>query len=247
MSERSDRPTVQIEGVVPSSEVRQMLIDQGKPVLLAFSRGKDSIAAWIALKEAGIEIIPFHLIRVPGVKFVEESLQYFEEVFGQHIYRIPHPSMLRQLRKSLFRDPATAALIDAADIPPIVYEDVDDIMRLHYAERTTWVADGVRAVDSIRRRLSMKKTGSIYAKTRKCHPVWDWRVAAIRNAMAEHNIELPIDYELFGRSWDGLQYDFIAPLAERFPDDYEVVKTWFPMVEGVLVRRELEEKYGYTT
>lgn len=238
------RPVVTIEGVTPSADVRQKLIDDGQPVLLAFSRGKDSIAAWIALKEAGVEVIPFHLIRVPGIQFVEDSLQYFEEVFDQRIIRVTHPAMLRFLRQHLYRDPITAALIDAANIPNMPYEAVDDIMRHYYAEPTTWVADGVRAVDSIRRRMSMKKTGSIYWKTQKCHPVWDWRKAAIVNAMEEHNIKLPVDYELFGRSWDGLQYAFTAPLAERFPEDYEVVKSWFPLVEAVFVRRELEVKYG---
>lgn len=237
-----ERPTVSIEGVMPSSEVRAILKETGKPVLLAFSRGKDSIAAWIALREAGIDVIPFHLIRVPGVQFVEESVCYFEEKFDTHIYRVVHPSTLKMLRRHLFRDPITASLIDAINIPNIKYEEVDDFVRNSYAEPTTLVADGVRAVDSIRRRLSMKKTGPIYKG--KVHPVWDWRKQTIRDAMADHGVDLPVDYEWFGRSWDGLQYDYIAPLAVHRPDDYEIVKQWFPLVDAVLLRRELEEKYA---
>lgn len=42
-------------------------------MLLAFSRGKDSIAAWRALRDAGVEVKPFHLYLVPGLAFADES------------------------------------------------------------------------------------------------------------------------------------------------------------------------------
>lgn len=50
----------------------------GGRCLLAFSRGKDSIAAWLELGESGLfpEIVPFHLDGCPGMSFVEGSLRY---------------------------------------------------------------------------------------------------------------------------------------------------------------------------
>ena len=54
----------------------------GDTILLAFSRGKDSIAAWLALRDSKLfkRIIPVYLYLVPGLKFEEESLKYFEDV-----------------------------------------------------------------------------------------------------------------------------------------------------------------------
>jgi hypothetical protein len=45
----------------------------GDKTLLAFSRGKDSIATALALRDK-IEVIPFHYDDLPGLEFIEESL-----------------------------------------------------------------------------------------------------------------------------------------------------------------------------
>jgi hypothetical protein len=50
----------------------------GDKTLLAFSRGKDSIAVALALRD-DIEVIPFHYDDLPGLEFVEESLAYYEK------------------------------------------------------------------------------------------------------------------------------------------------------------------------
>jgi hypothetical protein len=46
--------------------------------LLAFSRGKDSIATALAPR-GRIDVVPFTYIHVPGLSFVEESLAYYEK------------------------------------------------------------------------------------------------------------------------------------------------------------------------
>ena len=45
---------------------------------------------------------------------------------------------------------------------------------------------------------------------------------------------LPVDYEMFGRSFDGIDYRFISPIKERFPDDYARILEWFPMAGWVM-------------
>ena len=89
--------TTTIKGQPTSEQVRADLATQGRPILLAFSRGKDSIAAWLALRAAGIQVHAFYLYSVPGLlAFERDSLAYFEDVFGQRIHRYPHPSLHRQ-------------------------------------------------------------------------------------------------------------------------------------------------------
>ena len=44
-----------------SLAVREKLAADGRPVLLAFSCGKDSIAAWLAMRDMGIEVVPAYL------------------------------------------------------------------------------------------------------------------------------------------------------------------------------------------
>src|SRR5208283_3438520 len=66
--------------------------------VISFSRGKDSIALSLALMEAGYECIPFFCDRVPGISFIDESLDYYErKLFKRKIIRAIHPSTARQL------------------------------------------------------------------------------------------------------------------------------------------------------
>lgn len=99
-----------IEGAQPSADVRAELARQGRPVLLAFSRGKDSIAAWLALRDAGVDVRPFHLYLVPGFTFVEESLAEYERYFGCEIPQLPEPDYveIRQAARRCCRSASCA-------------------------------------------------------------------------------------------------------------------------------------------
>src|SRR5260370_26098405 len=104
---------VQIPGVKPSQELRDEL--RGETVILAFSRGKDSIAAWLALREAGVEVLPYHMYLIPELRFVDESLAYFADFFGcGPILNLPHPSLYRWLANLVYQPPDRCAVIDQA-------------------------------------------------------------------------------------------------------------------------------------
>jgi len=67
----------------------------GGNTLLAFSCGKDSIVAWLKLRKYFKKIVPYYMYCVPNLEFVEKSLRYYEDWFGCHIARMPHPSLYR--------------------------------------------------------------------------------------------------------------------------------------------------------
>ena len=87
----------------------------GRPCVLAFSAGKDSIAAWLALRELGIEVRPVYKFLVPGLAFVERSLAYYESHFGVPIARVPHPSLFRWLRILTFQAPEHCRILEEFD------------------------------------------------------------------------------------------------------------------------------------
>lgn len=229
-----------IEGVESSADIRRRLAADGRPVLLAFSCGKDAIAAWLALEDAGVEVVPYYMQLVPGLQFVADSLAYFEDRFQKQILRVPHPSFFRWLNGLVFQAPENIAVIEAAQLPDIEYSDVVRAIRADKdLPEDTWVADGVRAADSIIRRVSIKKHGAMKPSNRKVSAVWDWRVAHVREAIAGAGINLPPDYEWFGRSFDGLDRRFIEPLSIHAPADYARILEWFPLAEMELVRHGL--------
>lgn len=237
--------TTLIKGQPPSTEVRAQLAAEGRPVLVAFSGGKDAIATELALRDAGVETVLAHLYYIPGrrrgrtLEFVEDGLARLEDQLGKRVYRFPHPSFYRWLNNLVFQPPERCAVIEAAELPTVTYEEMWDLIREDLGlPAETWVADGVRAADSIVRRASLSKHGVRKPHLRKVSPIADWLKADVLGRIAEAGVDLPVDYEWFGRSYDGIDYRFLKPMSLHAPEDYRRVLDWFPLAELELFRRD---------
>lgn len=248
MSKFEPKLTKPIEGQPPSAEIRQRLKDENRPVCVAFSGGKDALATTLALMEEGIDVRLAHLYGIPGKEpmtalgFVEDTLNRYEDQLGVEIRRYPHPSLYRKLNNLVLQPPDRFSIINAARLPTLTYEEIWDEIRIDLElDEDTWVADGVRASDSLVRRASIKKHGAMKPKNRKVSPIYDWLQGSTYEIIAAHGIELPIDYELFGRSFDGIDYRFIKPIKDHLPEDYEQIKAWFPLIELEILRNELRD------
>lgn len=235
--------TKPIEGQPPSAEIRQRLKDENRPVCVAFSGGKDCIAAELALQESGVETHLAHLYLIPGkipgetLNFVEDSLKYFEDTWQKPIHRYPHPSFYRWLNNFVFQAPERCQVIEAAGLPTPDYEEMWDLIRIDLGlESDTWVADGVRAADSLVRRASIKKHGAMKLKNRKVSPIYDWLNGSVYDYIQDHGVKLPKDYDYFDRSFDGLDYRFLKPIKDNEPEDYEQILSWFPLAELEIMR-----------
>ena len=207
--------------------------------LLAFSTGKDAIAAWIAIRPHFERVIPFYLYLVPGLEFVEEALDYYERHFGERIIRLPHPSLYRWLNNYTFQSPERCEVIEQAELPAFDYPDIRQaIVDDHGLQQDMYYATGVRSADSPMRRIAIQKYGSITAKQWKYHPVHDWRKADLVEAFRRERVRLPADYQLFGRTFDGLDLRFLLPLKKHRPRDYRRVLEFFPLAELEIMRWE---------
>lgn len=229
-------PTI-IKGQPTSAEVRATLAADGRPVLVAFSTGKDALACELALRDAGIETRLAYLYLVPGLRFVEETLERQEEQLGKPIARYPHPSLWRMLNNFVFQPPERLPIIAGAVMPTVEYNSMWELIRKDMGlPADTWVADGVRAADSIVRRASFTKHGVMKPSHHKVSPVCDWLKREVMERIQRAGIALPVDYEWFGRSFDGIDYRFLEPLSRFAPDDFARVLEWFPLAEAELVR-----------
>lgn len=225
-----------ISGEQCIAQVRQ----QTDTVLLAFSTGKDALGAWLALRPHFSRIVPYYMYMVPGLEFVEDSLAYYEREFGCHIYRIPHPSLYRWLNEFTFQPPERCRIIEAARFPNADYQDIQSELRRSLGlSDACFVADGVRAADSPIRLVSFRRNGPINHRRQKFSPIWDWRIDRLATELEQGGIKLPVDYRIWGRTFDGLDYRFLAPLKVHFPRDYERVLDWFPLADVELFRREV--------
>ena len=223
-----------------SARLCETMAQECDTAILAFSTGKDSIAAWLQMRKYFKRIIPYYCYTVPGLEFVENSLKYYEEFFGCHIYRLPHRSLYRMLRNLVFQPPEHVTKIEALDIPGEEYDDsaIGDIIRdCMELPGNVFAGTGVRMADSPMRRIAMKTHGAINRNAKRFYPVFDWKKEDLLREFDESGVKLPIDYKLFGRTFDGIDYRFLQPIKEHFPRDYEKIITWFPLAELELYRR----------
>lgn len=223
-----------------SEELCQQMAAECDTCILAFSTGKDSIAAWLQVRKYFKRVVPYYCYVVPHLEFVERSLEYYEHFFGQHIYRLPHRSLYRFLRYMVFQPPEHVTKIEALDLPGEEYDDdmIGEIIRnCAGLPEAAYVATGVRAADSPMRRLAIKTHGPINHNAKRFFPVYDWKKEDLLREIDAAGVKLPVDYQLFGRSFDGLDYRFLKPIKENFPKDYEKIISWYPLAELELFRR----------
>lgn len=208
-------------------------------ILLSFACGKDSIAAWLAVRERFEAVHAFYLYLVPGLEFVEESLDYYERFFGCRIGRYPNPNLYRMLNGLVFQPPERIEVVEQVGLPNFDRDDVaaafaEDVG----APKDAYTAIGNRISDNLTRRMAFKRTGAINARRRTFWPVFDWSNARLRDEFRRHNVKLPIDYRLFGRSFDGIGLRYLWPIKKNFPRDYARILEWFPLADLEVWRHE---------
>jgi 3'-phosphoadenosine 5'-phosphosulfate sulfotransferase (PAPS reductase)/FAD synthetase len=224
-----------------STQVIQLVRKHQSKVLLSFSRGKDSLAAWLVLREHFDEVIPFYLDKIPGLEFVEQSLRDYEEYFGCHIYRLAHPTT-NDMIVSLTDQPPERRRIIQQMTPHLIdfsYNDVREALLEFLGEQEDMLyATGVRSADSMTRRGALAKYGAITWNQFKFHPVFDYSKQQIIDLFTKHKAFLPVDYDLMGRTFDSTQLSAILPIKKHFPRDYERIREMYPMVEAEIFRYE---------
>lgn len=216
-------------------------------IILSFSRGKDSVGAWLALREwkpAFKRIIPIYYWMVPDLEFEEVSLKYYEKWFGEHIVRVPSAAFWNKIRHFKYQPPQNIPVIDAAmeEIPAFTSDDLYEWVWQDMGYKgIPWTAIGVRAVDSPMRWSAMKKYGPVNFVRQVFYPVFDWNSDRLYDKLIEADIKLPQDYRIWGRSMDGTDRRFLQGLKEHYPADFNKVLDYFPLADAGLWRAE----YGF--
>lgn len=202
-----------------------------------FSGGKDAVASWLKLREYFHTIYPVFYYLLPNLQVIEENLQYYEDYFKTKIIRVPNPNLFRMLNSGVYQTPTTNRIIQSYEFPDYTYDDVFEWVKEDLnLPPSTWVAIGNRMFDNLNRYGSIKKYGAHNEKRRTFYPVWDYKIADVVDICKKHNIKLSKEYTIWGKSFDGLDHRFIKPLKEHYPGDYEIVKSYFPLIEADLLR-----------
>ena len=226
-------------------ELCEKMAQECDTCLLAFSLGKDSVASWLQCRRYFKKVIPFYKYNIPNLEFVEDNLKYYEDFFGQHIYRMPHPNLYAMLNHGVFQSPVSMhRLNEEPDMfpPQSEYnsETVPEIIRyLLGLPDTVYTAVGLRVSDSPMRRMNVKAHGAIIHNKQSFYPVYDWLKARLLKEFDDVGVKLASDYQLWNNSFDGISNKYISVIKEVYPRDYEKIKKFFPLIDLDIIRRNM--------
>ena len=144
-------------------------------VILSFSCGKDSIAAWIQLKRYFKEIIPVYYYLIPDLSFIEKSLRYYEDFFETKILRSPNPNLLKMLNSAMYQTEESFEIIKSCDIPIYTMDEMFNQVRVNiFQDNNVFVGTGVRASDNLTRFTTVKVHGAVNENRKQFFPIYDW-------------------------------------------------------------------------
>lgn len=217
-------------------------------VLLWYSTGKDSVAAWWALKQRGYTVVPVLRQLLPGLSFFDAPLKAHEEFFGQEVTVIPHQSVLLAERAQSFHDDfdsinlsdASKDLINGASTSKAsqvrIREHTNDALIDEFDCDVSIV--GTKASDSLHRRTHFKVDGPYTAKERLFALNWRLQKNAPFRIMIDNKIPIPRYYVWLGRSPElHLDYEFYF-IKKYHPEDYERIVSYLPGVDACVKKHE---------
>jgi hypothetical protein len=207
--------------------------------LLSFSSGKDAIGTWLALRDK-IKVVPFYFYLVPDLEFIQESLAYYEKFFGTKIVRIPSPALYDMIASGTYMPLHRRDVVENLGLLSYTRDQVRDWLAEDYGLRPSeWCAQGVRECDNLARRAAINMLkGGLNQRRRQFYPVWDWSNRRLEDELLKSAVKLPIDYAMFGRSFDGLDFRYLGPIKKHFPKDFARILEWFPLAETELHRQK---------
>lgn len=209
----------------------------GPKQVLGFSGGKDSVACWLQLRRAGIEVIPLYLWYVPGLRLEQEVIGFYEDFFGQRIHRFPHGVFLDRLNDITFLAPWQVKVVDEAKMHRDISNRliIRELAKLNGLHRALF-ADGTRESDSLRRRITIRRYGSLFPSSSRFFPVYDWNDNRVEQELRDAKVPLSPEYRLLGRGFE-CTADQLEGLGREYPDDVERILAWFPLLKADSWRR----------
>jgi len=216
--------TLQVEDAV--GKMKQV------PQVLAFSCGADSLASLIRMIDWGITpkaLIYYYFI--PDLPMIENYLRYIEDKTGICIYRFPSAISMQYYINGLLQFPGVGQcvyeeLAKYYEVPKT--SEINDYIMESFPSNS-YMAIGLRVSDGIFRAKLLREKGPIAVNRNEWYPVADCYRSDIVSMIEKSGFRLPIDYCLFGRSFESIRHWTAPPIKEHCPKTWLKILEYFPM------------------
>jgi 3'-phosphoadenosine 5'-phosphosulfate sulfotransferase (PAPS reductase)/FAD synthetase len=217
---------------------------QKRPHVLSFSCGADSLASLIRMHRWGMKPELFYLYFAPGLPMIENYLSYIEDKLGQKIHRFPGKLLYEYLLNGLLQQPGVGEQMyeDLSDTHAIPKTGQINEYVMQYFPDDAMLGIGLRVSDGIFRAQKLRKRGPVEWEKREWYPVADCWQSDIVSEIKGSGFKLPVDYRLFGRSFESLRHWTAAPIRQHCPKTWDRLIELFPMAPLLCAQDSLLER-----
>lgn len=222
--------------------------DRSERLLVSFSVGADSIAMFLSLLESNEfdmkDGVYFYYWFLPGISWIEDWIDYFDNKYGISIIQLPSPIFVEDQGNAFLKSPLTAAATAKLQNTDFRYWKNDKAFLEHAIKinqglpQDTLTAVGIKQGDSAMRRISLRKSKGLSINKGKWYPIHDYENRDVIDIIKKHDVKVPYDYELFGISFENLDYRFSKVIKEKCPQTYKLLKKWYPQIDMYIARNE---------
>lgn len=238
------------DGTEDSRDLVLRMKEKYKNVLLCFSRGKDSLCAWLYMRHLGIEnIVPYTLITIPGLSFVEKSITYFEEVFDTPIRQYMNGETYLNLNQLFYQPLEDQEFIASKGFWEFYCIAVAQLLsqELEYKEGEWILARGISMYDTLNRIKWVHNLRGFRSSPpfviEEFFPCWDWKPSQIREFIKKKGVSLTLDYTLDKTDMTDVPLlSTLVNMKRKYPEDFERVKLYYPFIEARIARNEFRKK-----
>lgn len=220
-------------------------------VLLQYSTGKDSCAAWFELQQRGYTVVPVFKEIFPGLSFIYDIIRAHEDFFKTEVHIVPNKISFYQ-RMRLFNDENDLARLGKEFKDDVLFQCisksaikryrrllVDTLLDEHDCDVSVI---GTKASDSLHRRTHFTVDGPYLPSERLFSLVWRLKKSAPFDIMLAAGVPMPRYYLWLGRSPEILQPHEFSMIKKYYPDDYEKLCEWMPNLDSYTLSYELGGK-----
>ena len=209
-----------------------------KTNVLHFSCGADSVACFLRLREYGISVIPVYKYFIKDLPMVKNYIDWFEKKFDVHVYQFPHTLFSEMLDNALYQYPVKARERFRNRIGTALQDHTKERFDQFLADTLGGDAIfhlGLRYTDGIRRYHHLMKHGCSYGN--KFYPIVSFQVKDIQGILDRHGCLLPIEYSLWGLSFEKPRAWNINLIKQNCPETYRQICEVFPLIGSQGLRK----------
>jgi hypothetical protein len=183
---------------------------------------------------------------VPGLKFVENNIQKYEKHFNIKIVRLPHPILYDYINHQDWQPLDRALDLNEFNLGATSFKMLIEMYLLSTGQKNVkYDCNCMKMADSLNRRLLLNSKPDIDHKTKIIYLTKYFTNSQCFDYLKTNGIPLTEDYRIFGRSWDGLSYHFTMGVKKYYPEDYALIKEYFPLIDAEVMRYKIVSHNEY--